>query len=200
MPTARSAFAFLLTALVATSLVATTGSPAAGKKKRQNPLAGSYSGQTTDGFPVNFRITNAGRVVGFGPAVLLGLVDFNPATDKDLSLVCPPTGKGSTCMVECPGLTTAAVSAPTLALSKPTQAFPRGKRFEYRGPGGSPPGNIASGASAPGISGSPQFGSRGFTGTLSGRVSIQSVPVNGRTCASGQQTLTPRWEARRTGR
>jgi hypothetical protein len=126
----RRAPLLALVALIAIGLAAgTTGPAGAMKKKVKNPLAGRYAGTTEEGGTVSFAITNAGRVVNFtaGPTTLVC-----PQPSSDPSQPPPPN------LV----LTTSATvtAATPIPLRQPAPGYPKGKRFDYTGPGGSPAG------------------------------------------------------------
>ncbi len=149
--------------LCAGLLAAATASPAVAKKKHSaNPLAGTWSAtaeatlgsQATGDFlvppPFSFRITKSGAVLGFAPTAFpfvnndVNDWEFDPATGLPVQDACAPGSRNGTpvCWFSCHGLSTATVSAPNLRLSKPTASFPKGKKIDYVGPGGSPPGNV----------------------------------------------------------
>jgi hypothetical protein len=111
--------ALATTALIAgLTLTAATGSATA---KVQN-LAGNYSGTTSEGNSVTFRITKKGKVVNFAGVVNLG--------NSVLGHTDPCYGMGLTATVTAPH---------AVRLTKPVPGYPKGKRFDYQGPGGNPP-------------------------------------------------------------
>jgi hypothetical protein len=175
--------------LCAGMLAAAATGPASAKKakgKLTNPLAGRYTGTTEDGGTVSFRITRAGAVRNF---------TAGPAT-----LICthPPVLSPEGVQVEFPPptvLTTAATvsAAGPIRLAKPVAGYPKGKRFDYSGPGGNPQG-IAS------ITGKVAKGFRGMEGFYF----LKRVPSGNATCAmdaasTGGAGLVS-WEARRLGK
>lgn len=107
---------------------------------------------------------------------------FHPATIEAPASAPPPPGESN----GCPGTPTATVSAPALHLSKPTAFYPKGKRFDYIGPGGSPPGSVEiQGRIPPGT----------FNGVLHGIFGIRHVQIGGKLCLGGGT-----WQARRVSK
>jgi hypothetical protein len=118
-PRRRAIVALATTALIAgLTITAATGSAAA---KVQN-LAGNYSGTTSEGHSVTFRITKKGKVVNFAGVVNLG--------NSVLGQTDPCYGMGLTATVTGPR---------PVGLTRPVPGYPKGKRFDYVGPGGNPP-------------------------------------------------------------
>lgn len=115
--------------LCAVLLVVSAADPAPAKKgKSQNPLAGRWTGMTGPSrswsgppAPISFQITNAGYVV-------------NLTTSATLERPGNP--------VECSSAPPASVSIPPVRLNKPVPGYPKGKRFDYAGPGVQPPGQL----------------------------------------------------------
>jgi hypothetical protein len=139
---------FALVALVALSLGLAAANPAsATKKKAKNPLAGNWVGTTTmtntysgAPAPVSYRITNAGEVVNFATTVTLNK---------------QPSGG------PCPTPILATVSMPPVRMSKPSETYPKGKRFTFIGTNVAPTAHLYANGKV-GI-GSKQ-GSTGFQG------------------------------------
>jgi hypothetical protein len=157
------------------------------KKKVTNPLAGTYTGTITEAdgaHQFSFTIARSGAVLGFAPTIVLG--NANP--DPGQSPVFGPNGIG---YYPCPGIATATLSAPNLRLTKPVPGFPKGKKIQYEGPGGSPPGMVE-------ITGAPQFGAGNrFTGVIKGNPGnngIKDVQAGSTTCGGGGY-----WQATRVG-
>lgn len=158
--------ALATTALIAgLTLTAATGSATA---KVQN-LAGNYSGTTSEGNSVTFRITKKGKVVNFAGVVNLGL---------------PCSGS------------TATVTAPKpVALTRPSPGYPKGKRFEYLGPGGNPrstlgvyfKGKVTSGTN---FAGKLEFGV--FPGSTPPTNVSPPDPTSPGTCSSAKKYFTAR--------
>jgi hypothetical protein len=117
-PRRRGIVALATVALIAgLSLTAATGSATA-----KVNLAGNYSGTTSEGNSVTFRITKKGKVVNFAGVVNLGFSVDDACYGKGL---------------------TATVTAPSpVGLTKRSSGYPKGKRFDYLGPGGNPPSSL----------------------------------------------------------
>jgi hypothetical protein len=133
------------------ALLMSTG-PAAAKVK--NPLVGSYRGTTEEGTSVTFRITKKGKVVDFA-----GVVN-----------ICP--GSGQTATATTPG---------PIPLTNPVPGYPKGKRFDYFGPAGSPPGATSF------IKGKVTTGTN-----FQGKVDIGHVPTSLGICGSGKVPYSAR--------
>ena len=169
--------------------IAMAASPAAAKKKHSaNPLAGTYTGTSTDGMgasvAINFTITKSGAVLWTAPTVsLIAIPVVTPQPDGSNLLTEPPG--------PCPDLPTGTVSVPSpFPLGKPTAHFPKGKNFSYLGAGGSPAGRVK-------ILASPVFDAHNrFTGSFKGSAELLDVQSGGRTCVGGTKWA----QATRVGR
>jgi hypothetical protein len=109
-----------------------TGPP--GKGKGKNPLRGRYAGTTEEGGTVSFRIAQSGRVFDFvaGPTTLVcPQLAIDPLTGQLTAY--PPTVLTTTATVF--------ADASFLRLTKEVPGYPKGKRFDYYGPGGNPHGD-----------------------------------------------------------
>ena len=90
--------------------------------KTKNPLAGRWTGMTEvtptwsgPPAPISFRITKAGYVA-------------NLTTSATLN--------------QCATAATASVAMPPVRMNKPVPGYPKGKRFDYSGPGVQPSGQL----------------------------------------------------------
>lgn len=175
---------------VASALIGAGGAideSAAKKKKPKNPLAGNWVGSTASTItysgapaPLSYRITRNGTVVDFTTTVTL---DRTPSGGN------------------CPNPIQSTVAMPPAKMNKPSETYPKGKRFTFDGTNISPParlyanGKVGIGSKqAPGMKSDFQ-GYRKMEGaiTLGGQGTIEVSP--GVICRTGAVY----WSATRTG-
>ena len=115
--TAATALA-LAGALIGSGLIADQS-----QAKTKNPLAGRWTGMTGvtptwsgPPAPISFQITNAGYVVHLATTATLNHCDATAAT--------------------------ASVAMPPVRMNKSVPGYPKGKRFDYSGPGVQPSGQL----------------------------------------------------------
>lgn len=118
----------LASALSLLALVLAGASDSTGATKSRNPLAGNWVGMTnsTNTYsgapaPLSYRITRNGAVINFTTTVTL---DKTPGGDS------------------CPNPIQATVTMAPVKMTKTSTTYPKGKRFDFNGTGGSPPGAL----------------------------------------------------------
>lgn len=145
----------------AVALLALAGgtSGAAGKDEGGNPLAGKYKGTNNQGYPVEFKVSEGGKVLGFSSMVNLTNRDGFPG-------LCPNPVYGFT-----------TTSSSPITMIKRTDFYPKGKKFDFRGPNGTGVGEVH-------ISG--QASSKGMSGQVDGN----RVGTPGNFCDSDSSAWT----------
>ena len=159
----------LLIAVVALGLATVAGPASAGKSAGKNPLAGKWSGVTNmtptwpgPAAPISFQITKSGKVVNLSTTVTLNIPQTAPSS-ADCQAAAPP-----------------AVTMPPVKMDKPSEVYPKGKRFDYTGPNGSSPGNLVA-------KGKVNSGFR----KMEGAVLLRDVEISpGSTCRTGNAHYT----------
>ena len=142
----------LLTACVGVGILA--GVEGSSAKKSGNPLAGKYKGTNDQGYPVAFKVSDAGKVLNFSSMVDLTLRDGLPGP-------CPNPTSG-----------VAAENPEPIKLVNRTDFYPKGKKFDFRGPNGTGVGqvHISGHATSKGMSGQVDVIKAGTPGNFCGSV------------------------------